>query len=52
MIADPKPSAIAKAIDEIAEDRNQAIRFGERGKKKLKEMNITWDHVVKELTKP
>lgn len=51
LIADPDPRDIARAMDAIAEDRNMAIRCGENGKKRLKEMNISWDYVVKELTK-
>ena len=51
LVADNTPESIADAIDRMAEEPNLAIRAGERGKKRLKEMNITWEHVVKELTK-
>lgn len=51
LVTDGTPDGIAYAIDQIAEDSNLSIRYGENGKKRLKEMNITWEHVVKELTK-
>lgn len=51
LIANNTPQSIAKAIDQIASDTNQAIRYGENGKKRLKEMKITWENVVKELTR-
>lgn len=51
IVCEPKAKDIAKAIDFFAEDLNQAIRFGEAGKKRLTSMNISWSHVVKELTR-
>lgn len=51
IVAQPDPISIAYAIDQIAEDTNLAIQYGENGKKRLSGMNITWEHVVKELTK-
>lgn len=51
LVADNTPESIAVAIDRMAEESNLAIRAGENGKKKLKEMKITWEHVVKELTR-
>lgn len=52
LIVEPTPEAIAEAIDSIADDRNLAIRYGENAKKHLASMNITWENVVKELTRP
>ena len=51
LIVEPDPMHLAQAIDEIAESTNQTIRFGENGKKRLKDMNISWEYVVKELTR-
>ena len=51
IVADNTPDSIASAIDRMADDANLAIRAGESGKKRLKEMKITWEHVVKELTR-
>lgn len=51
IVADNTSESIAAAIDRMADDPNLAIRTGENGKKRLKEMKITWEHVVKELTR-
>lgn len=51
IIADSTPESIAAAIDRMADESNLAIRAGENGKKRLKDMKITWEHVVKELTR-
>jgi glycosyltransferase involved in cell wall biosynthesis len=52
LIADPTAESIAKAMDELAESRTLAETLGQAAKRHLAEMNITWAHVVKELTKP
>ena len=52
LVVDPTPQAVAQAIDRVAEDPDLAVRCGGRGKKKLVEMNINWEHVVEELTRP
>ena len=51
LVCDSTPESIAEAIDSFAEDRELAIACGENGKQRLKDMNISWEHVVKELTK-
>lgn len=51
LVCDNAPAAIAAAIDRVAEDRDLAISYGSRGKQRLKDMDITWEHVVKELTR-
>lgn len=45
-----KPEAIAAAIDALGQSEETARKMGEKSKKRLKEMNISWDNVVKELT--
>lgn len=52
IVADPTPESIAEAIDNLAFDRDTAEKYGQSGKKRLKDMNITWEYVVKELLKP
>ena len=52
IIAAPSAQSIAEAIDQLAEDKNLAVRYGENGKKRLKDLNISWESVVKELTRP
>ena len=51
IITEPSPKKIAKAIDQIASSKWMAEEMGKAGKKRLEEMDISWDHVVKELTK-
>lgn len=51
LVVEPTPESIAQAIDQMSDDVNLAIRYGEQGSKSLKDRHITWEHVVKELTK-
>ena len=50
-IVDPNAKEIARAFDEAAKSLKISLDFGLQSKNKLVEMNITWDNVVKELTK-
>lgn len=50
-VVDPTPEEIARAIDSFANSSAQAIEMGSKAKKRLEEMEITWDKVVKELTR-
>ena len=50
-VVDPKPEAIASAMDEITRSNGLAIEMGTNAKSHLDEMEITWDKVVKELTR-
>lgn len=50
-IVQPQARDIAKKIDALAGQNMLAEEMGKEAKKHLSEMNITWDHVVKELTK-
>jgi len=47
----PNPKDIAKAIDTFSESRSIAETMGKEAKRHLDNMNISWDNVVKELTK-
>ena len=51
LITEPSPLEIAGAIDRIASSRFLGPEMGKAGRKHLDDMNISWDHVVKELTK-
>ncbi len=51
IITDPVPESIASAIDILYSDNNIAEKMGVKGKMILNNMNITWENVVKELTK-
>ncbi len=51
LIVDSTPAEIAKAFDEFALSSAACKEMGEKSKKHLKEMDVTWDKVVKELVK-
>jgi glycosyltransferase involved in cell wall biosynthesis len=51
LVVSPDPKEIAKAIDRLAASKAMAKEMGQNAKNHLSEMNITWDHVVKELTR-
>lgn len=50
-IVDSTPREIARAIDSIAGSSTEAEEMGRNARKHLDEMEITWDKVVKELTR-
>ena len=50
-IVDSTPQEIARAFDEIAISKSLAKEMGAHSKKYLLDMNVSWDNVVKELTK-
>lgn len=51
MVVQPTPQEIAKAIDSFADSSAQAMQMGKSAKQRLDEMEITWENVVKELTR-
>ena len=48
-IVEPEPKAIADCLDTLYSNREKARLMGERGREKLKAMNLSWEHVVKSL---
>lgn len=50
-VVDSTPQEIAKSIDEIANSHSGAVEMGKQARIHLDEMEITWDKVVKELTR-
>ncbi|MDR1961148.1 MAG: glycosyltransferase family 4 protein [Gracilibacteraceae bacterium] len=50
-VVDPSPEAIAHAVDALAQSATLAEEFGRAGKRRLRNMGISWRHVVEELTK-
>lgn len=50
-IVDPDAQSIARAIDFYGENEKRAIDYGKTSKDHLDEMNISWDNVVRELTR-
>ncbi len=51
IVVEPNEESIAEAIDMFADSENMAKEFGKKAKKRLSDMDISWDYVVKELTK-
>ncbi len=51
-ICETTPEDIADAIDEVARSSSLAKELGAKGKQHLLDMDITWEKVVRELTKP
>lgn len=49
IIAEPNASALAEAMDRMWSSRTMPQEYGQRARKRLDEMEITWDRVVKEL---
>jgi glycosyltransferase involved in cell wall biosynthesis len=49
-IAEPDARAIAEAIDRLAANRDHAVRMGIAARERARVLNISWDHVVQELT--
>lgn len=50
-VCDPSPLSVAQAIDTLGKDKNTAKIMGKKAKQRLKDMNISWEYVVKELTR-
>jgi glycosyltransferase involved in cell wall biosynthesis len=49
LLVEPEPRAIAESLDSLYADRAQARAMGERGREKLKAMNLCWENVVESL---
>jgi glycosyltransferase involved in cell wall biosynthesis len=45
-VTPPTPQEIARAFDELWEDRALAQQLGERGTARLVELGINWDTVI------
>jgi len=50
-ITEPNPLELARAIDELASSESLAKEAGTAAKKRLNDMNVTWENVVKELVR-
>lgn len=49
LVVEPDPQSIAAAFDELYRDRKLAQQLGEDGADRLRELRISWDHVVDRL---
>jgi glycosyltransferase involved in cell wall biosynthesis len=50
-IAAPAPEEIAASIDKLYQD-NIYKQMGEKGYRKIKDMNLSWDNVIDKLIGP
>lgn len=48
-VVEPEPKAIADCLDTLYSNREKARLMGERGREKLKGMDLSWEHVVESL---
>ncbi len=48
-VVEPEPQAIADCLDTLYTDRARAQSMGERGREKIKAMNLSWEQVVSRL---
>ncbi len=49
LIAAPTPEALARAMDQLWQDRTQARQWGQAGRAGYERMNISWAHVLRRL---
>ena len=50
LVATPTPKKLAAAMDALWANRTQAKQWGEAGRELYESLDITWPHVVRELT--
>jgi len=49
LVVAPQPAELARAMDRLWLDRNEAQRMGERGRRRIDELGIGWERVVERL---
>jgi glycosyltransferase involved in cell wall biosynthesis len=49
-VVKPRPEALAEALDELADDRALAEQLGVGARRRLEDLNVSWDAVVETLT--
>jgi glycosyltransferase involved in cell wall biosynthesis len=50
IIAQSTPEALAEAMDQLWDNRNQSLIMGKNARKHYESMNITWSNVIEKLT--
>ncbi|HEV3079852.1 MAG TPA: glycosyltransferase family 4 protein [Gemmataceae bacterium] len=50
LVVEPDPRALAEAMDRLFDDRQRAARMGTRARERIRELGISWDHVIARLT--
>lgn len=51
LVADPRPEELAQAFDRLASDRAAARTMGEGARALALDLNLSWQHVIEELTR-
>jgi len=51
LVVDPRPEEIARVIDFLNSNRDQAVRMGQNGLDRYHELNVSWETVIDELTR-
>ena len=49
LVSEPTPLSLARALDQLWEDRERARRWGQSGRALYEKMNISWANVVSKL---
>lgn len=49
LVVDPEPEAIADAMDRLHADRGETARMGARAEERLRDLGISWDHVLESI---
>jgi glycosyltransferase involved in cell wall biosynthesis/SAM-dependent methyltransferase len=51
LVVNPDAASLARAMDQLYEDRAAAERMGKTARQRVDELNISWDHVIEALLK-
>ena len=49
LVSDATPQALAASMDRCWKERSFAREAGEKGRQRLRDMNVNWDHVIRTL---
>jgi len=52
LIVDPEPAAVAAAVDRLYQDSALAVALGQAGRRRYRELEISWERVVARLLGP
>lgn len=55
LVVDPNPQAVAKAVESLILNKQEAVRLGENGRALVKDLGLldsSWDNVIKNLLSP
>jgi len=49
IVCEPRPEALAAAMDELWDDPGKSARWGDAGRQRYEDLHIDWEHVVESL---